>query len=72
MRVCLGFLSIIRFWLLIQAVRVLAIVSASAANWLGERSGLNDALISCLDLSDGQEVSAEPSTALYANSHRGH
>jgi hypothetical protein len=72
MRVCLGFLSTIRFYVLIKTVRMVGFVSTAAANSIGQRSGLNDALISYLESSDRQEVSAEPSTALYANSDRDH
>jgi hypothetical protein len=47
-RLTLSFLKTIRWWLVIQSVTVAGRVSTRAANWIGERSALNDALIACL------------------------
>jgi hypothetical protein len=47
-RLSLSFLKTIRWWLVIQSVTVAGRVSTRAANWIGERSALNDALIACL------------------------
>jgi hypothetical protein len=72
MRVCLGFLSTIRFWLLIKVVRLVGLVNLAAANSIGQRSGLNDALISCLESADRREAGSGPPSALYAISDRDH
>jgi hypothetical protein len=63
--------------LLINAVEIAGLVSAPAANWIGERSGLNDALLALLSESDkkrglggpydrlAREFSARPLIPLY-------
>jgi len=66
LRLCLGFIRTIRYWLLIKAVMIASHFSRPCADWIGERSGLNDALRAYLADSDSWEVSAEPSTALLA------
>jgi len=70
MRVILGFLSTIRFYVLIKAVRLASLVSVPASNWIGEVSGLNKVMLDFLEWSDRREGSAEPSPALYATSDR--
>jgi hypothetical protein len=67
-RLSLRFLSTIRYWMLIKAVTLVSPVRPRLADWIAERSGLNDALHSYLAVSDRREVLAEPSTALQAKS----
>jgi hypothetical protein len=67
-RLSLCFLRIIRWWLVIKAVHVVDPFSTRVANWIGERSGLNDALRAVLAESDRREARAEPLSALQAKS----
>jgi hypothetical protein len=69
-RLTLRFLSTIRYYLAIRAVMLLSPVSCELANWIGEQSGLNDALRACLAESDRREARAEPLAALPVKSVR--
>jgi hypothetical protein len=55
MHVAIGFLRTIYFFLAIKLVRVLGHICPAAADWVGERSGLNDRLLAFLGVApDGQ------------------
>jgi hypothetical protein len=68
LRLCLRFLSIIRYWLLIETATALSPLSPRFADWIGERSGLNDALQACLAEFAKREAGSEPPAALQAKS----
>jgi hypothetical protein len=67
-RVSLSFLSTIRYWVLIKAVTLVVPVCPALAGWIGERSGLNQALREYLEESDRREAGSEPPCALQAKS----
>jgi len=68
LRLCLGFIRTIRYWLLIETVILADRFSPTCANWIGERSGLNDALRAYLAISDRREDGSGPPSALQAKS----
>jgi hypothetical protein len=56
----LRFATTIRYWLLIQLVTLTNRLSPELADWIGEQSGLNDALRACLAESAKREARSEP------------
>jgi hypothetical protein len=60
MHATLGYLRIIRWLAIIRAVSFTARFSGQLSDWIGEHTGLNDALRSALEDLDRREAGSEP------------
>lgn len=70
MPVSLRILRTIRFFLLIKLVQALALFSTAAADFVGERSGLNDALRGFLERQKSMDAEGRSGLPLYATCDR--
>jgi hypothetical protein len=68
MRVIHGFITRIRWLLIIKAVTISHRFSPRLSDLIGERTGLNDALLLVIAESDKREAGSEPPSALHAKS----